>query len=353
MADGLFPADPYPGAAPPFSFVHLDGHAHPLRPSRSGWTVAGAPLDDWLAAQGAAPGRLRVPVLAYGSNRCPSKITWLRARHGLGADPVVVLRASTTGVTAVWAAGLRRRDGQRPAVLAAARDVVEHHAVWLATPTQLAALDRCEGRDERYRLVRLHTGEIRTEDGALIEHPWCYVGLAEIRRPLLVGGRLVRCAEVTQQAASVLVGEPADTDGLDATTVVGPPDPGDWPAALFTYGLLRPGQPAWDLVAPHASGPAVPATVAGTLLDTGRGYPAWQPDGDGVTPGRLVPLRDPAALLPVLDRFEGPDYERVRVVADGRVCWAYAWRAATAGFRPLRHGWPSSEEPGATRPPDG
>ena len=28
--DADFPADPYPGAVPPFSFVHLDEHSHPL-----------------------------------------------------------------------------------------------------------------------------------------------------------------------------------------------------------------------------------------------------------------------------------------------------------------------------------
>ncbi|MDN5861496.1 MAG: gamma-glutamylcyclotransferase, partial [Pseudonocardia sp.] len=309
--DESFPADPYPGAAPSGSFVHVAAHSHPLLPARSGWAVAGVPLDSWLARHGGAPCRQRVPVLAYGSNRCPSKITWLRTHHGLGADPVVVLAARTTGVAAVWAAGLRLQDDQRPAVLVAAPGVVEHHAVWLATRAQVAALDRCEGRGERYRLARLGTGEVRAA-GVLIERPWCYVGLAAIRRPLLVDGRFVRCADVGQRTAA-LVGEPADDDGLEATTVTGAPEPDDWPAALFTYGLLGPGQPSWNLVAPHAAGPARPASAAGTVFDTGHGYPAWLPDADGVAPGCVVPLSDPAALLPALDRYEGPEYERVRV----------------------------------------
>lgn len=337
--DELFPADPYPGAAPEGSFVHVAGHSHPLLPERGGWTVAGAPLDRWLAERGAAPGRERVPVLAYGSNRCPSKISWLRAHRGLGPDPVIVLAARTTGVAAVWAAGLRVVDDQRPAVLAAAPGVVEQHAVWLATPAQVAALDRCEGRGERYRLARLGTGEVRTGDGALIERPWCYLGMAAIRHPLLVDGQPVRCVDEPQDAAAALIGEPADGDGLDATTVTGAPRPDDWPAALFTYGLLQPGQPSWDLVAPHAAGPARAAAVAGAVLDTGLGHPAWLPGGEGTAPGRVVPLRDPAGLLPALDRYEGPEYERVRVVVDGQVCWAYAWRAATTGFRPMPHGW--------------
>src|ERR1700754_159286 len=136
--DTDFPADPYPGAVPPSSFVHLDEVSYPVRPDpRAGWLVTStgeAPLDTWLAGHGCAPAAERVPVLAYGSNRCPSKITWLRRELGLGPDPVVVLRARTHDVAAVWAAGLRHRDGQRPAVLAASPGTVEDHAVWLATP---------------------------------------------------------------------------------------------------------------------------------------------------------------------------------------------------------------------------
>ena len=53
--------------------------------------------------------------------------------------------ARTHGVAAVWAAGFRLRDGQRPPVLAAAPGVVEQHSVWLATPGQVDVLDHCEG----------------------------------------------------------------------------------------------------------------------------------------------------------------------------------------------------------------
>lgn len=317
-ADAEFPADPYPGTVPPTSFVHVDGMSHPLDAWTSDLDLAG-----------------RLPVLAYGSNRCPSKITWLRDALGMGPAPVVVLRALTTGVAAVWAAGLRLRDGQRPAVLAAAPGIEEEHAVWLTTPDQIAVLDRCEGRDERFRLARLHTGKVRTDDGALVTDPWVYLGHGPTRRPLLVDGHVVRCAEFGQAEARPLVGEPAGSDGLDADTVIGAPHPDEWPAALFTYGLLRPGQRSWDLVAPHAAGEPRRANVPGTVPDTGRGYPAWLPDGPGTTPGMVVPLRDPAAVLPALDAHEGPDHRRVRVVlpADGTVCWAYARRSPATGFR--------------------
>lgn len=342
--DTDFAADPYPGAVPGFSFAHVEGRSHPMAPGP--WRVGDVELDTWLAGYDAPPVAARVPLLTYGSNRCPAKITWLREELGLGPDPVVVLRARTSGVAAVWASGLRHRDGQRPAVLAEAPGVAEEHAVWLATPEQVAVLDRCEGRDDRFRLARLRSGAVRTEDGAHVAEPWVYLGHAVTRRPLLVDGRPVRCTEVPQSVAADLAGEPAPGDGLDAGTVAGAPHPDQWPAVLFTYGLLQPGQASWDLVAPHAAGPPRPARIPGSVLDTGRGHPAWLPDGPGHSPGVLVALRDPAALLPALDAYEGPDYERVRaVVPEGgafgaTVCWVYAWRASTCGFVALSDGWP-------------
>jgi len=348
------PAEPYPGAVPPVSYVHADGIARGI----AGGAVDGLPLDAWLRAQGAAPLAGRLPVLAYGSNRSPSKITWLRRELGLGADPVVVLRARTAGIAAVWAAGLRARDGARPAVLAAAPGVVEDHAVWLATPDQIAVLDRCEGRDDRFRLARLRTGSVAVDGAALAAHgardtevrvarPWVYLGHSEIRRPLLVDGAPVRCADVPQEVAMTLVGEPAESDGLDADPVIGAPHPDEWPEALFAYGLLQPGQVSWERVRAHATGPAQPTTVAGAVFDSGHGYPAWLPDAPGVTPGVVVPVRDPADLLATLDAYEGPEYERVRAVAGGpdqTVCWAYAWRGDREGLVALPGGWAARQD---------
>lgn len=333
--DAEFPADPYPGAVPPGSYVHVDGTAHAMKPGP--WRVADTPLDDWLAARGAPRADARIPVLAYGSNRCPSKITWLRERLGLGADPVVVLRARTTGVAAVWAAGLRARDGQRPAVLAAAPGATEEHAIWSATPEQIAVLDRCEGRDDRFRLARLRTATVHTEDGARIDTPWCYLGHGVTRRPLLVDGQMVRCADVPQSATRDLIGEAAPDDGLDAATVVGAPHPDEWPPRLFAYGLLQPGQVSWHYVAPHATGVHRPAEAAGAILDTGRGYPAWLPHGVGSTPGTVIELRDPLAAFPAMDAYEGPDHRRVRLtLPDRTVCWSYAWVSSAHGFLPGR-----------------
>jgi len=338
LRDTDYPADPYPGGVPECSFVHLDEASYPLRPDPSAlaaWRVGAVDLDDWLAERSAAPMASRLPVLAYGSNRCPSKITWLRDQLGL-AGPVVVLRTVTRGVAAVWTTGVRERDGQRPAVLAAAPGVTEHHSVWLATADQVSVLDRCEERGKRYRLARPRI-QARTEDGALIERPWCYMALCEHRRPLLVDGAPVRCADLAQHEALLLSGTPATTDGLDAEDVSGEPHPDQWPAALFGYGLLQPGRSGWPMVAPYVAGPPRPASAFGTVYDTGLGWPAMMLGTEPAVPGTLVPLCDPASLLPTLDRYEGPDYQRVRLVLaeNGAVAWAYAWVGATAGLRPF------------------
>lgn len=222
FSDAQFPARPYPGARPDFSFVHVEGAGFAVEPSEHGWTVVEhGDLDVWLGAFGAALLADRTPVLAYGSNACPSKISWLRAEHGL-TGPVVVLRAIYTGLAAVWAHGLRVVDEQRPATLAAS-DTVEQHAVWLATADQLGVLDVCEGRGSRYDLAQVHTGTVELENGQPLVDPLAYVGAAGRRMPILVDGAMVRCADVPQAEALALEGAPAGDDGLDLTRLpVGP-----------------------------------------------------------------------------------------------------------------------------------
>ena len=344
FTDDRHPALPYPGARPGHCFVHLDGSGWPLTPdpaTDSGWRVApdGEDLDEWLARHGEPPLAERMPVLAYGSNANPAKVTWLREEMGL-TGPAVVLRARCEGVAAVWAAGLRARDGQRPATLAALPGVEEEHAVWFATADQLRVLDRCEGRGLRYRLVRLHTGRVTMFDGGEVDSVLAYTGAGNRRMPLLVNGKTVRCAEVEQRKARRFGGRPANTDGLDVTPVFGDPSPNDWPDRLFVYGTLQPGRSSWHLVEDAVEGEPEPIVLPGTLHDTGLGYPALRPgEGPGV-PGYLLRLTSPELALPVLDEYEGEDYRRVRVVLPGgAISWTYVWTAAIDDMPVLPDGW--------------
>ncbi len=216
-----FPADPYPGTRPDYSFVQdAADRVHRIVPAGGGWAVERERLDDWLAARDAGPLAGRSAVLAYGSNVCPSKISWLRGAHGL-AGPVVVVRARCVDLAAVWADGFRTVDDQRPAILAGRPGHEEWHAIWWATPDQIRSLDGCEGRGSRYQLARLGCGTVELEDGATIAEPLAYVGLPGGRMPLLVDGETVLCSDMPQARAAALQGVPATRDGLEREVLAG------------------------------------------------------------------------------------------------------------------------------------
>ena len=83
---------------------------------------------------------------------------------------------------------------------------------------------------------------------------------------------------------------------------------------------LRPAAAGAGLVGAGArarDGACRPTTVAGAVFDSGHGYPAWLPDAPGVTPGVVVPVRDPAELLPTAGRLRGPGV-RARPGGGGR-----------------------------------
>ena len=192
----------------------------------------------------------------------------------------------------MWASGFRARDGQRTSVLGAAPGASEEHAVWLATPEQVAVLDRCEGRGDRYRLARLGTGAVHTDDGLRIEAPWCYLGLSAIRRPLLVDGRPVRCADLDQAAAFDArrrAGAGRRPVGHHRARRAGPRRVAR--RRCSSTGRCSRASRAWPLLAEHAVGQPRRATVAGQVCDTGFGYPALLPDGSSRAPGWVVTVR--------------------------------------------------------------
>ena len=73
VPDSDFPADPYPGAVPPFSFVHLDEHSHPLTFDVC-WRVGGG-----ASLTCGSPDTVR-PRSRRGSPCCPTARTATPAR---------------------------------------------------------------------------------------------------------------------------------------------------------------------------------------------------------------------------------------------------------------------------------
>lgn len=116
------------------------------------------------------------------------------------------------------------------------------------------------------------------------------------------------------------------------------------PGLLAVYGTLQQHETAWPLLRPLVIDEPEPITLPGTLYDTGQGYPALLLDGGTGVPAQLFTLRDPAAGLPVIDEYEGPEYEREVLHLSGTTCsstrfWVYTWIASTAGLSRLPFGW--------------
>ena len=103
-------------------------------------------------------------------------------------------------------------------------------------------------------------------------------------------------------------------------------------AKLFVYGSLMPAHEAWPVLEHWTVGTPRSAAVAGTLFDTGRGYPCatFEPAADGLVHGIVVDL-DPERLttaLTQLDAYEASEYDRIVVRTEaGEHAHTYVWVA--------------------------
>lgn len=170
---------PYPGQRPEWSYVQVDDFVLPITHGVGGATVDGTDLNIWLAARGEITMAARTPVLAYGSNACPSKLVTMRERDGL-TGAVVMTTCTIEGVAAAWCTGRRRTDNSVVATLVEV-DGSEEHFIWWVAPDQWAALDDCEGAPTVYALQAV-PGIVRGHDGRLVPAQ-AYIGVAAARQP--------------------------------------------------------------------------------------------------------------------------------------------------------------------------
>ena len=99
---------------------------------------------------------------------------------------------------------------------------------------------------------------------------------------------------------------------------------------LFVYGTLQHPPLLQHLLGREPS--LEPASVAGWRAARlrGRVYPGLVPAADASARGHLIDVDD--AELHVLDRFEGPQYDRITVTAGEDVVWAWRLREEHHGL---------------------
>lgn len=98
-----------------------------------------------------------------------------------------------------------------------------------------------------------------------------------------------------------------------------------------------PGRLRWPYVAEVVTDRR-PGAVAGTLYDTGNGYPALVLAGAGRVDGWLLGLARERAdeVMDILDEVEGPGYRRATVVTDdGTEAVTYEYVGPVSAFAEL------------------
>lgn len=343
----VFDPRSYPGPRAPGPILVHDGAIHPLRvdgPSHAPVRLVEPTSVATSAPSMAATGDLRWSV-AYGSNASPGRLV----AKGLDRDGAVLLPARMTGIVPAFE-NRRTGYGSVPLTLVPAAGAV--HDTWvLGLPARATGLlDRTEGRvqgaapatvrpetgDGRfappgtYRLARV--GEVAVADRFVLPAALAYLPGPATRVQVTEAGRWRTWPAWGQAAARTHVeAEAADRPPPD----VEEPVLGGWPETpladlpMFVYGTLRPDGPAFGRIAGlvHVLGPA---TTAGTLFDTGCGWPAASfEDGStgersaaGRIRGQLVIARGPDRAITLFaraDRYGGAPQllARTSVLVDG------------------------------------
>ena len=97
------------------------------------------------------------------------------------------------------------------------------------------------------------------------------------------------------------------------------------PDLLFVYGTLRSEfDNRYARMLRKRASLIGRATVPGSIYRIGH-YPGFRPEPAGAVQGELYRLQD-AAIRDALDRYEGPEFERVIVEIERAPVWIYKYR---------------------------
>jgi hypothetical protein len=197
-----FAAAPYPGQVPAYSFVHADGRVLPLAGQGPIRLVNGEPLAHWL--------RVRTherygAVLAYGSNRCPSR---LQEKFGRIGPPTIALYGTMRGAQSAWCRGRSPISGVRPWTLVESGPESYSCHVLLVAESNMPALDQTEGRGgHAYKLVTLRQVTVDCGLAWSWTTPITYLGLGR-RGAMILEGRPLTVADRSVDPAASDTAEP-------------------------------------------------------------------------------------------------------------------------------------------------
>ena len=202
-----FPAVPYPGRIPPYSFVQHEGTVHRLADGDPVRLASGDELAAWVRERTTEP---YAALLAYGSNGCPSRLS---EKFGDESAPTVALRALMRGAAPAWCRSRSQGGRHRAWTLVQDARGTATCRLLLVAAANLAGLDRSEGRGSgtRFQLVELSDVTVTWGPGLTWTRPVTYLGLRS-RGPLMRDGRPVTVATCAREPDDADVTDPGRWD---------------------------------------------------------------------------------------------------------------------------------------------
>ena len=169
----------YPGVHPLESYLlsgpnDLDINPIKVADTLGGSNVGGATLSKKLDSLGATPLERRYPIIGYGSNANPAQLqNKFYDKDDDTSTVIPVFKATLEGYDVVYANSFASY-GSIPATITASPGTTVSVWITLLDKSQLATMDKTEGRNIRYWMAQL-LGEVRFDDYDKLIKAFAYV----------------------------------------------------------------------------------------------------------------------------------------------------------------------------------